>query len=237
MMEFATIETHGAPRDRTSPVQRPQGPALRPAYVIRTAAEGDHVDPLIDLSKIDFEQLALQFGDRKRAETERLAALLKARAEAGAAINPTRLEFDERIEALIADYNAGSLNIDEYLRRLVSLSGDLSAEEQRAVIEDMTEHELAIFDLLTQPEPVLDDEELAIVRASAKRLLEHLHDKLVLDWRRKAASSVGVRTAIKRVLDEVLPAAPYPPEVFDAEVAAVFDHVLKMSPAAAADTT
>jgi type I restriction enzyme R subunit len=198
-------------------------------YVIRTAAEGDRVDPYIDLSKIDFETLAKQFGNKKLAETERLAALLKVRAEAAASVNPTRVEFVERIEALIADYNAGSLNIDEYLRRLVALSGDLSTEEQRAVVEGMTEEELAIFDLLTQPEPVLDDEQRAIVKASAKRLLEHLHDKLVLDWRRKAAASAGVRTVIKDVLDADLPIDPYPPELFDAKVAAIFDHVLTMA--------
>jgi len=198
-------------------------------YVIRTAAEGDHIDPYINLSKIDFESLAKQFGNNKRAETERLAALLKGRAEAAGSVNPTRIEFVERIEALIADYNAGSLNIDEYLRRLVALSGDLSVEEQRAVAEGMTEEELAIFDLLTQPEPTLDDDEVAIVKASAKRLLEHLHDKLVLDWRRKAAASAGVRTTIKDVLDADLPADPYPPAVFDAKVAAIFDHVLTMT--------
>lgn len=198
-------------------------------YVIRTAAEGQRVDPFIDLSKIDFESLAKQFGDKPRAETERLAALLKARAERGAAINPTRIEFVERIEALIADYNAGSLNIDEYLRRLVALSGDLNAEEQRAVTEDMTEQELAIFDLLTKPEPVLTAEELVIVRASAKRLLEHLHDKLVIDWRRKADASAGVRTEIKKVLDEDLPEQPYPPAMFDAKVAAIFDHILTVA--------
>ena len=33
--------------------------------------------------------------------------------------NPTRFDLVERIEELIAEYNAGSLNIDEYLRRLV----------------------------------------------------------------------------------------------------------------------
>lgn len=197
-------------------------------YVIRTAAEGEHVDPYIDLSKIDFESLAKQFGNKKRAETERLAALLKVRAEAAASVNPTRVEFVERIEALIADYNAGSLNIDEYLRRLIALSGDLSVEEQRAVVEGMTEEELAIFDLLTQPEPELDDEELAIVKAGGKRLLEHLHDKLVLDWRRKAAASAGVKTAIKDVLDADLPVDPYPPELFDAKVAAIYDHILTL---------
>ncbi len=195
-------------------------------YVIRVAAEGERADPYIDLSTIDFESLAKQFGNNKLAQTERLAALLKGRAERGAAINPTRIEFVERIESLIADYNAGSLNIDEYLRRLVALSGDLTTEEQRVVTEGMTEQELAIFDLLTKPEPVLTDDETAAVKASAKRLLGHLHDRLVLDWRRKADATAGVRTTIRDVLDADLPADPYPPELFDAKVAAIFDHVL-----------
>ena len=58
----------------------------------------------------DADALAKQFGNTKRAETERLAALLKVRAEAAASVNPTRVGFVEHIEALIAD-------VDEYLRR------------------------------------------------------------------------------------------------------------------------
>ena len=46
-------------------------------YVIRAAAEGIEPDPLIDLSQIDFDGLAAKFAGRKRAETDRLAALLK----------------------------------------------------------------------------------------------------------------------------------------------------------------
>ena len=192
-------------------------------YVIRAAAEGSEPDPLIDLSRIDFDALAASFAGRKRAETDRLAALLKQRAIGAAARNPTRHDLVERIEELIADYNAGSLNIDEYLRRLIELT--LTTEEQRAVSEGLTEEELAIFDLLTKPEPVLDDAETEVVKASAKRLLAHLHDKLVLDWRRRAATTADVRVTIRDVLDGGLPDAPYPPEVFDAKVQAVFDHV------------
>lgn len=195
-------------------------------YVIRAAAEGIEPDPLIDLSKIDFDALAAQFAGRKRAETDRLAALLKRRAVSAARRNPTRFDLVDRIEELIAEYNAGSLNIDEYLRRLISLSHDLSAEERRAVVEDMTEEELAIFDLLTKPQPALDDAEREVVKASAKRLLAHLHDKLVLDWRRKAATASEVRTTIRDVLDTDLPADPYPPELFDAKVQSVFDHIV-----------
>ena len=195
-------------------------------YVIRAAAEGIEPDPLIDLSQIDFDVLAAQFAGRKRAETDRLASLLKVRAVSAATRNPTRFDLVDRIEELIASYNAGSLNIDEYLRRLIALSHDLSAEERRAVVEDMTEEELAIFDLLTKPDPVLDDAEREQVKAGAKQLLAHLHEKLVLDWRRKAATMAGVRTTIVEVLDQELPEDPYPPEVFDTKVQAVFDHVV-----------
>jgi type I restriction enzyme R subunit len=131
----------------------------------------------------------------------------------------------ERIEELIASYNAGSLNGDEYLRRLIELSRSLTAEEQRAAAEGLTEEELAIFDLLTKPEPVLTDAERETVKASAKRLLVHVHDKLVLDWRRKATATADVVITIQRVLDADLPADPYPPLLFDSKVQAIFDHV------------
>ena len=194
-------------------------------YVIRAAAGGKEPDPLIDLSKIDFEGLAKAFGDKKRAETDRLAALLKQRAVNGARQNPTRHDLVERIEELIAAYNAGSLNIDEYLRRLVALSKDLSAEEQRAAVEGMTEDELAIFDLLTRPEPVLTDVEREVVKASAKHLLQHIQDRLVLDWRRRAATAAAMRIAIRDALDAELPADPYPPGLFDEKVQAIYDHI------------
>ena len=62
-------------------------------YVIRAAAEGSEPDPLIDLSQIDFDGLAAKFAGRKRAETDRLAALLKQRAVAAATRNPTRYDL------------------------------------------------------------------------------------------------------------------------------------------------
>jgi type I restriction enzyme, R subunit len=194
-------------------------------YVIRAAAEGSEPDPLIDLAQIDFDTLAAAFAGRKRAETDRLAALLKQRAIAAATRNPTRYDLVERIEELIADYNAGSLNIDEYLRRLVELSNTLTTEEHRTVTEGLSEAELAIFDLLTQPEPSLTTDERDVVKSSAKRLLGQLHNKLVSDWRLKAATTAGVRTTILDVLDADLPANPYPADIFEAKVQLVFDHV------------
>ncbi|HEY7196346.1 MAG TPA: HsdR family type I site-specific deoxyribonuclease [Gaiellaceae bacterium] len=193
-------------------------------YVIRAAAEGVDPDPLIDLAQIDFDALAARFAGRKRSETERLASLLRDRVVGAARKNPTRHELVDRIELLIAEYNAGSLNIDEYLRRLIALSKDLSDEEVRAATEDLSEEELAVFDLLTKPEPVLTDDEREQVKGVAKRLLEHVHEKLVLDWRRRAETTADMRVTIRNVLDE-LPTDPYPRTVYDDKVQAVFDHV------------
>lgn len=193
-------------------------------YVIRAAAEGVDADPLVDLSQIDFDALATRFAGRKRTETERLAGLLRTRAVAAARRNPTRHELVERIEQLIAEYNAGSVNIDEYLRRLIVLSQDLSGEEVRAAAEGLSEEELAVFDLLTKPDPTLSSEQREQVREVAKQLLAHIHEKLVLDWRRKAETLAGVRVAIRDILDR-LPDEPYPRPVYDAKVQAVFDHI------------
>lgn len=195
-------------------------------YVIRATAEGTQPDPLIDLSLIDFDGLTAKFAGRKRAQTDRLAQLLRQQAIGAAVRNPTRYELVERLEQLIADYNAGSVNIDEYLRRLIELSKTLTVEEERAVREGMTEEELAIFDLLTKPEPVLTYEERETVKASARQLLEHLHVKLVQDWRRKVAAINDVDSTIRRVLDHGLPVGPYTVDIFTTKVQLVFDHVL-----------
>ncbi len=192
-------------------------------YVIRAAA-GAEADSLVDLSQVDFDMLTARFADRPRTEAARLASLLRGRAVAAAQRNPTRHDLVERIEELIDAYNAGSLNIEEVIRRLITLSHDLSAEEQRAVAEGMSEEELAVFDLLTKPEPALTDDELVLVKGVAKRLLEHLHDKLVLDWRRKAETMADVRVVIRDILDE-LPGDPYPRPLYDTKVQAVFEHV------------
>jgi type I restriction enzyme, R subunit len=54
--------------------------------------------------------------------------------------------------------------------------------------------------------------------------IEHIHERLVLDWRRKAETVAEVRVVIRDTLDE-LPDDPYPRTVYDAKVQAVFDHV------------
>jgi hypothetical protein len=58
---------------------------------------------------------------------------------------------------MIDAYNAGSLNAEEFFQQLVAFAQSLNAEEQRGVGEQLSEEELALFDLLTKPHIDMSD--------------------------------------------------------------------------------
>ena len=190
-------------------------------YIIRSAGGAD---PLIDLNQLDFEQLALRFAANKRTAANAIEKNIDQRLDDAVRKNPTRLELAERFRQLIDEYNAGTHNLEEFLRRLKAINDELTDEEQRAVREDATEAELAIFDLLTKPEPQLTKAEALAVKGAAKKLLAHIEDKLVLDWKRRQQTRSAVRVAIGTVLDAELPEV-YGPELFDRKVDVIFDHI------------
>ena len=190
-------------------------------YIIRSAAGAD---PLIDLSQLDFDQLAFQFAANKRTVAKAIEKDLEQRLDDAVRKNPMRLDLAERFRQLIDDYNAGTHNLEEFLRRLKAINDELTAEEQRAVREDLTEAELAIFDLLTKPEPDLTEAEARKVKGAAKLLLERIEDKLVLDWKKKQQTRAAVKVEIGHVLDQHLPGV-YDGELLDRKANNVFDHI------------
>ena len=190
-------------------------------YIIRSTGGAD---PLIDLNQLDFEQLALNFAANKRTSALAIERNIKKRLVEAVRKNPTRMDLAERFRRLIEDYNAGTHNLEEFLRRLKAINDELTNEEQRAVREDATEAELAIFDLLSKPEPELTEAEAKKVKGAAKKLLDHVEEKLVLDWKRRQQTRSAVRVTVGTVLDDELPDV-YGPELFDQKVDAIFDHI------------
>jgi type I restriction enzyme R subunit len=192
-------------------------------YVIRAAAEGANPEPLIDLNAIDFDALAARVAGRKRSSIQRIIGHLGEKIDASAERNPTRRNLVDEMHSLIERYNAGSLNVDEMLRRLQALSRDLSDEDQRTAREGLTEAQLAVFDLLTRPDPPLSDAEREQVKGVARKLMADIQDRLVLDWRRKAETREATRVLVKDVLDELPPA--YDEETWNRKTSIVFDHI------------
>ena len=193
----------------------------------------DETDPdkLFDLSQIDFEKLKEKFAKgRKRTEAEKLRALLNQKLVQMARLNPSRAAFLERFEKLIDRYNEASLNIEAFFAELIKMTKDLTEEEQRAMREGLSEEELAVFDILTKPEPDLTDKDRADVKRACRALLETLKaEKLVLDWRNKAQARGAVKQAIEVVFDRGLPDV-YDEALYEAKCDATFAHIFSSYP-------
>ncbi|MEB3898860.1 type I restriction endonuclease subunit R [Pseudomonas putida] len=191
-------------------------------YIIKEADD----QPLHDLSQIDFEKLKEKFNQgRKRTEAEKLRALLSMKLETMLTENPTRKDFMEKFQKLIDAYNSGSLNIEVFFKGLVDLTADLQVEDQRAIRENLSEEELALFDILTRPVPELAEKEKAQVKKVCKELLETLKaEKLVLDWRKKDRARSDVRRTLEIVFDRGLPES-YDEGIYNEKCELAFHHI------------
>lgn len=192
-------------------------------YIIDEVPEDP--DRLIDLGQIDFEKLQAQFqSGHKRTEAEKLKALIEGKLNQMVALNRQRMDYLERFQKLIEEYNAGSRNIEELFDELKNIVRDLTEEEQRAMAEGLSEEELALFDILTRPEPKLTKAQEVSVKAVVRELLQRLkEEKIVLDWRSRQASRAAVRQFIEIELDK-LPET-YDPETYETKCDLAYRHV------------
>ena len=179
---------------------------------------------LIDLSQIDFEALQEHFKTgRKRTEAEKLKRLVSDKLHSMVEANKTRTDLMEKFKKLIEEYNKG-MDVEGFFAKLTDFVKELSAEEQRGVAEQLSEEELALFDILTKPEFDMTDAEKTEVKKVARMLLQTLKEaKLVLDWRKKQGTRADVYTTVKTILDE-LPRA-YTPELYQQKCDTVYQHV------------
>ena len=195
-------------------------------YMIREPGEPYGTDHLVDLSSIDFEALKARFeSGRKHTEVERVKSAITRQLQKMVRLNRTRMDYLERFQKMIDEYNSGSINVEEFFRHLMEFAQSLNQEEKRAVGEQLTEEELAVFDLLTKPEMELTKKERSQVKNTARELLETLkREKLVLDWRKRQQARAQVRVAIETILDQGLPTA-YTPDIYQKKADAIFHHV------------
>ena len=189
-------------------------------YIIHSTEETS----LLDLSQIDFDALKNHFENgRKRTEAEKLRKAVGNKLQDMAKRNKTRTDLIEKFKKLIDEYNKG-LDVDGFFAKLTDFVKELSVEEQRGVAEQLTEEELALFDILTKPEFDITDKEEEEVKKVARMLLQTLKEaKLVLDWRKKQRTRADVYTTVKKLLDE-LPRA-YTSELYQQKCDSVYQHV------------
>jgi type I restriction enzyme, R subunit len=180
----------------------------------------------VDLSAIDFEALAAAFTKAPRTTVEQLRSDATQKVHEIAARNPKRADLIDKLEKLIDDYNSATANVEETFERLKEFLRNLDAEEHRAAREDLTEDELAIYDLLTRPEPKLTKAQEVAVKKVARDLLAKLQDAVsVFQWRQRQQPRATVRSLIEVVLN-TLPEEPYPGEMWNEKVEATWEFIL-----------
>lgn len=194
-------------------------------YLIRESRGKFSADHVIDLSEIDFDALKALFEkSHKRIETEKLKGAISGKLKTLVRLNKSRMDYLEKFQAMIDEYNAGSCNTEVFFTKLMAFAQQLNAEERRGIAEQLSEEELAVFDLLTKPEMRLTEKERREVKKVARDLLGTLKgEKLVLDWRKRQQSRAAVRLAIKEILDR-LP-RKYTPDLYNRKCDAVYQHV------------
>jgi type I restriction enzyme R subunit len=186
---------------------------------------GDEAGGRVDLSGIDFEKLAQLFEQKPRTATEKLRSAAEQRAREMAQTNPARVHLVEKLEKMVDEYNAGTVDVQRFFETLKKLIAEMGEEVQRAAREGLSQQELAIFDLLTKPEPKLTKQQ----EIEVKKVARELHAKLTelvagFQWRQRQQTRAEVLSAIRFTLNE-LPEQPYPEAIWNAKVDSVWQFV------------
>jgi len=128
-----------------------------------------------------------------------------------------------RINDLIAEYNSGAKNLDDFFHELFKLANSITEEQARTVKEGLSEKELAIFDLLKKEN--LNPDEISKVKEVAQDLLSKLkRELLTLEWKSKFDTRAAVKIAIADILIDELP-KPYTENDCSEKAERVYMHV------------
>jgi type I restriction enzyme R subunit len=193
---------------------------------IETVEIKSHLPSPVNISQIDFEALMKmleQMASPTRSEAERLKNLIERKLNVMIEQNSSRLDLKEKFQELVERYNLGAANAEVFFEELKRfIKEELNPEERRAAREELSEEELAIFDLIASGVE-LTEKERKEVKKVAHELLETLKLLLVIDWRKKQQAKAKVRLTIEEVLDR-LP-QKYDEELWPRSVEMVYQHV------------
>ena len=134
-----------------------------------------------DISGIDFDLLRREFAKSKEKNLvlKDIQELLQERIAQMLAENPSRINFYERYQEIIHDYNQeqNRTTIEKTFTELMALSRELTEEEKRYIREGFeNDEQLSMYDVLMKDNLSKDD--IKKLKAVAKELLEKIKAQL-----------------------------------------------------------
>jgi type I restriction enzyme, R subunit len=177
-------------------------------YRVRKVNEASNLYLLperVDLSKIDYQALAKDFEAGNQAiKYERLRGKIAGKIQYMLRRNKKRMNYQEEFDTMILEYNQGSANQEIHYYKLLQFMKKLAEEDKRHIRENLTEEELALYDIILLPEMKLTEDEKDRIKLIVRKLLAILkQEKLRSDWNTKQAARAQVRNVIKVALIEM----------------------------------
>lgn len=188
----------------------------------------------VDLAHLDFEKLKAAFAksnrkntlvfDLQRAVDQKLKRMLQE--------NPMRMEFYERYQKIIEEYNKGK-SLEDTMRSFDKLNDfikDLDIESARAMRENLTDESLAIFDLLRSGKELTPEELKDVKKIAAGTLNDLKNEKLKIErWRESRQVQAQIKTIIFNAF-QWLPQRAYTDDDVAAKTVSVYQHIFANYP-------
>lgn len=163
-----------------------------------------------DISRIDFDLLRKEFARAKKKNLilKDLDELIRQRLDALLFSNPQRVNYYERYQQIIEDYNSeqNRATIEKTFMDLIDLANSMGQEEQRYVREGFSsDEELSLYDLLFSEN--LSKQDIKQIKQVAVDLLAKIKAKIAeLDhWTDKQETKAAVDNLIRDTLWAELP--------------------------------
>ncbi len=163
-----------------------------------------------DISRIDFDLLRREFAKikKKNLVIMDLDELIQARIDFMLKINPSRVNYYERYQKIISEYNQerDRAMIEKTCMELMDLANIMNQEEQRYVREGFSnDEELSLYDLLFVEN--LSKEDIKIIKQVAVDLLGKIKAKIAeMDhWTDKQETKAEIDNLIRDTLWRELP--------------------------------
>ena len=205
---------------------------------IRTQPLDNIAEPLapryFDLSQIDLERLKDEFAKkvkRKATALQDIREILEAELAKMLAQNPARMDYHKRYEQIIAEYNRDKdqASIELTFAQLLDLEKSLDEEQRRAARENLSEEELALFDLLHKAN--LSKANREKVKNASIGLLANLQNLIagIDHFTEKTQTQAEVKTSIRDFLHLELPDSAFSMQDKEDRVGKVYGFVWQQS--------
>lgn len=165
-----------------------------------------------DISKIDFDLLRREFERTKKKNLilKDLDELVQKRLQEMLFANPNRMDFYQRYQAIISDYNREQdrATIEKTFIELMNLANSMSEEEKRHTRIGLADDEaLTLFDMLTLFRDDLTAKDIACIKKVAVELLQKIKTAIAsMDhWTEKRETQAAVDNIIRDTLFDELP--------------------------------